>query len=861
MRFAFSLLCFVSAAQGSVHQRRGEGDMEPASYQGRILPADLSSQGHADDRTTGYSHRRRRGRIDAGHGHVGRLPDNEGVAVTTRAPDGPRRRASDEERATPYATKDPKLVTRRLGRIVFCLVVACVALLALLLCLAILVLWLRSRYRTRGKALYNTLSVTDPDVPTPAASSKSHQWRLSDDSLSSEATVAATDRHSRAARQSLSEPIVWSMKTTDMRDGSPHRHSSESGLSSATPSEIGFQKATTPAYADVDPGGARKRRKSLRVKSTDAMLPQRSYSIRRTDVAERQPKRDRRNKRYDTKRTRRKRRSSVDHRPSEQGSVVSGPAIHPSVSFTDKANDLSEDYQQYSYSDDVRLDVRLGPLPTFIRQSVTKTVRRWRTHASDARSTLSAERRAEAGRPFRRPWSARSSFESLTISEPQEEGCHIKTDATPWTQLLALCKQSKSTDFLQIIQEGCEATRLHWDEGGGDVFRVLAGSAARERLVRVVQLRPQDVHWHAGRLRLARELRGLRNGVHNRTSAFSLDVRTSLVRDTYPRILWDALRHDQDIRSPKELEQPKHFLVTEMQPGWRPLTSFQLSDPSQAASVLQQACWALAVAEAALQFEHRLPGANAVLLRPTRSPRVEFMLHGRLERLASAGVKIRLQGLQMARMSIDRTPEYTDLRRFHEFVTGEEATAVFRKMARLLREPVELNPGEAGWKTNESGLFVTTEGVATSSTSESVVEEQPVPAAEIEDGGEQTRVSLPPESDSVATIEVVGTEEKASLALQSEGALGQSPEDGEESRRFTEKSEYCMPDCRSSDREEERSMSKREKAPAHLPLTRAPSVKNRNLFGVNPRAARRPVPMRKVMKILPVRKVKVQCKE
>ncbi|KAH7980088.1 hypothetical protein HPB49_012987 [Dermacentor silvarum] len=95
-----------------------------------------------------------------------------------------------------------------------------------------------------------------------------------------------------------------------------------------------------------------------------------------------------------------------------------------------------------------------------------------------------------------------------------------------------------------------------------------------------------------------------------------------------------------------DLQKPEHYLVTEMQPGWRPLTSYKvvtlLPGPAQAVSVLEQACWALAVAEAALQFEHRLPVVSAVLARPTRSPRVEFTLRGRLERVSSAGYKIRL---------------------------------------------------------------------------------------------------------------------------------------------------------------------------------------------------------------------------
>ncbi|XP_049516953.1 serine/threonine-protein kinase haspin homolog [Dermacentor silvarum] len=226
------------------------------------------------------------------------------------------------------------------------------------------------------------------------------------------------------------------------------------------------------------------------------------------------------------------------------------------------------------------------------------------------------------------------------------------------------------------------------DDTDGDLF-CLGTCPAEERLVRVLRLRQEDVHWHTNRLTLARELRGLKDNAQNRTSAFFLDARTSLVHDTYPKLLWDA-RHSLregpvagDAAPPEDLQKREHYLVTEMQPGWRPLTSYEFPGPAQAVSILEQACWALAVAESAHEFEHRLPVLGTVLVRPTRSPRLEFTLRGRLERISSAGYKIRLQGLQMARMTTE-VPQCTELSRHREFILGEEESHVFGKMASLL---------------------------------------------------------------------------------------------------------------------------------------------------------------------------------
>ncbi|KAH9372623.1 hypothetical protein HPB48_014378 [Haemaphysalis longicornis] len=134
----------------------------------------------------------------------------------------------------------------------------------------------------------------------------------------------------------------------------------------------------------------------------------------------------------------------------------------------------------------------------------------------------------------------------------------------------------------------------------------------------------------------------------------------------------------------QDLQQAGVYLVTEMQPRWSPLSSYKLSDPEQCVSVLSQACWALAVAEAELEFEHRLPGAGGVLVRPTRSPRVEFTLRGRIVRLRSAGIKIRLQRLHMARIRIGTHTECTDLARFPDFARDDESN-VFSSIAKLLR--------------------------------------------------------------------------------------------------------------------------------------------------------------------------------
>ncbi|KAH7980326.1 hypothetical protein HPB49_015023 [Dermacentor silvarum] len=362
-----------------------------------------------------------------------------------------------------------------------------------------------------------------------------------------------------------------------------------------------------------------------------------------------------------------------------------------SATSTFQGVDLSEDYHQYSYSDDVRL-----PTNRSSTWSVTKTIRRWRTRGAAVVSPLLTERSSaepllEVQRGVvaptlsaRRGWLQQLSLGSIVITKPEEDRLYTMTDATPWTPLLSLCTEPNPIEFQQIIPNNSQVAAVSCNDSDGDLF-CLGTCPAEERLVRVLRLRQQDVHWHTTRLTLARELCGLKDKAQNRTSAFFLDARTSLVHDRYPKLLWDARRSLRegpvagDATPPEVAVFGVYGAFRGRSPEIRHTPRAQFPGPAQAVSILEQACWALAVAESALEFEHRLPVLGAVLVRPTRSPRLEFTLRGRLERISSAGYKIRLQGLQMARMTIDASPQCTELSRHREFILGEEESHCVRQ--------------------------------------------------------------------------------------------------------------------------------------------------------------------------------------
>ncbi|KAH7979213.1 hypothetical protein HPB49_008723 [Dermacentor silvarum] len=275
-------VCIVPAAYGNDRRDSNQEDPEPVTYDVPVISADLPGRRLVNNGVDYFNNSGRRRRNDAGN--------LTGTAL--------------------------------------CLVVACLALMALLLYLSIAALWLRGRYRATDKALYTTLSASDADLPTPATSSTRGRWHLSGEGPFRN-TTAGTARWSRKVKKnSKSAPVIRNAKTTgcslDKKGNSPLRSLTDGGQPSATLTESTEAK-TTPSPAITTAAecltplslegvvAATVEGRKLRVKSSEAMLPLRSYSVARTDTADRQPSSDHRSDQDDSGQ-RRSRRGSGKRR-------------------------------------------------------------------------------------------------------------------------------------------------------------------------------------------------------------------------------------------------------------------------------------------------------------------------------------------------------------------------------------------------------------------------------------------------------------------------------------------------------------------------------------------------------------------
>ncbi|KAH7986270.1 hypothetical protein HPB51_026690 [Rhipicephalus microplus] len=283
MSIAFRLLYIMSTVYGNFRRNSSQGDPKHVKYYDPISAAHLSSQRplkYWDDYFNKSARRR----------------SNVAVVLPVVVPGLPLRRdrrrllAYDVDQVTSSTRASPRLVKRDLPNAVLCLVVACLALMVILLCLSIAALWLRSRYRIKDKAIYTTLSVSDPDLSTPAIPLPLRRWHIPGERSVRSIAERVSHWSREIKRNSVSEPALSSAKVADYSPdnglNSPLRSPSDGDKASAKLTESSEVKMTPfSAVMTASEDG----RKSLRVKSTEAPLPLRSYSIERTNTAGRQP--------------------------------------------------------------------------------------------------------------------------------------------------------------------------------------------------------------------------------------------------------------------------------------------------------------------------------------------------------------------------------------------------------------------------------------------------------------------------------------------------------------------------------------------------------------------------------------------
>lgn len=177
---------------------------------------------------------------------------------------------------------------------------------------------------------------------------------------------------------------------------------------------------------------------------------------------------------------------------------------------------------------------------------------------------------------------------------------------------------------------------------------------------------------------VAQELSNLRKGVLNATSTFNKVQAIRCVQGCYPNWL-QALWHDFDDSKGSENDSPEIFqedqlyIVLELSNGGKDLESFVFSSADQGLAAFKQVALALAVAEEAVEFEHRDLHWGNVLISNTKEKEINYILNGETHYTATKGIEASIIDFTLSRISdpVSKQPVFYDLARDETLFAAE----------------------------------------------------------------------------------------------------------------------------------------------------------------------------------------------
>ncbi|XP_044525415.1 serine/threonine-protein kinase haspin [Gracilinanus agilis] len=177
---------------------------------------------------------------------------------------------------------------------------------------------------------------------------------------------------------------------------------------------------------------------------------------------------------------------------------------------------------------------------------------------------------------------------------------------------------------------------------------------------------------------ISKELSLLAQETLNRTEGFIGLYASRCVRGSYPDLLlqaWDAfhrLRGSENER-PDFFGSDQLYVVLEFEFGGVDLEHMRKQLPSVAAakSLLHQVTAALAVAEAALHFEHRDLHWGNVLVKRTGAKELGYTLNGQAATIATHGIHVNIIDYTLSRLEKDGLVVFCDISQEQELFQGE----------------------------------------------------------------------------------------------------------------------------------------------------------------------------------------------
>ncbi|KAG7024044.1 Serine/threonine-protein kinase haspin-like protein [Cucurbita argyrosperma subsp. argyrosperma] len=266
----------------------------------------------------------------------------------------------------------------------------------------------------------------------------------------------------------------------------------------------------------------------------------------------------------------------------------------------------------------------------------------------------------------------------------------------PFNALLAVCGQSAPSTLKDAFSNYCDPeTIVKVGEGTyGEAFK--AGNTVC-KIVPIdgdlqvngeVQKRSEELLEEVILSRTLNSLRNQEGGADNFCTTFIRTIDLRVCQGSYDALLikawedWDE-KHGSENDHPKEFPEKQCYVVFVLQHGGKDLESFVLLNFDEAQSLLVQVTAALAVAEAAYEFEHRDLHWGNVLLSRNDSEALQFTLEGKNMTVQTFGLQISIIDFTLSRINTGEDILFLDLSSDPDLfkgAKGDRQSETYRKM-------------------------------------------------------------------------------------------------------------------------------------------------------------------------------------
>ncbi|PON98252.1 Tyrosine-protein kinase [Trema orientale] len=272
----------------------------------------------------------------------------------------------------------------------------------------------------------------------------------------------------------------------------------------------------------------------------------------------------------------------------------------------------------------------------------------------------------------------------------------------PFTTLLAVCEQSVPSKFQDVFSKYCDPQNiLKIGEGTfGEAF--MAGNYVCKivpidgdfRVNGEVQKRSEELLEEVVLSRTLNCLRQCQEGVDNACNTFIGTIDIMVCEGSYDAFMikawedWDE-KHGSENDHPKEFPDKQRYVMFVLEHGGKDLESFVLLNFNEAQTFLVQVTAALAVAEAAYEFEHRDLHWGNVLLSRNGSATLQFTLEGKKMFVRTFGLLVSIIDFTLSRINTGEDILFLDLSSdpyLFKGPRGDKQSETYRKMKEVTED-------------------------------------------------------------------------------------------------------------------------------------------------------------------------------